>query len=66
MEKFAINGDTNIAIVRIVNGKVFYYKEETFFCRLIVIKLELSDFELNTVKEGLRDLKRGKSIASGK
>lgn len=32
MEKVAVDGDTNIAIVRIVNDKVlvFHYKEETF------------------------------------
>lgn len=66
MGKFSVDGDTNIAIVRIVNSEVFYYREEIFFCVLIVIKLDFSDIGLNKVREVLRDLKRGKSIIPGK
>lgn len=66
MGKFAVDGDTNIAIVRIVNSEVFYYREEIFFCVLIVIKLDFSDIGLNKVREVLQDLQRGKSITPGK
>lgn len=66
MEKFVINRDINIVIVWIVNGLVSYYKEEIFFCWLIVIKLDLLDFEFNIVREGFWDLKRGKLIIFGK
>lgn len=66
MGKFAVDGDTNIAIVRIVNSEVFYYREEIFFCVLIVIKLDFSDIGLNKVREVLQDLQRGKLITPGK